>query len=78
MTALELLVAIATGQGAVMAKTRRMIGEGELALLIAKAALASTSIALSPTKVAEELGITPQGAAKKIDNAAIQEPKKTP
>ena len=72
VTAFERLSAIASGQGEVWEKARRMIGEGELALLLVKAALDGTSMNLSPTKVGEVLNIQPRSARDKIDNCAVK------
>lgn len=58
LTTLEILWGLATGSGPVVEKAREMIGEGNLALLLAKAALSGTSEGLSSTRVGEALGIT--------------------
>ena len=50
-----------------------MIGKPELALLLAKEALKNTTEILSPTTVAEVLGISQNGATDKIENCAISE-----
>jgi hypothetical protein len=50
-----------------------MIGKPELALLLAKEALKNTTEVLSPTTVAEVLGISRNGATNKIENCAISE-----
>ena len=50
-----------------------MIGKPELALLLAKEALNNTTEVLSPTTVAEVLGISRNGATNKIENCAISE-----
>jgi hypothetical protein len=68
----EILLAIASGHGPVFDKARAMIGEDELALLLAKAALAGTSLSLSPTRVAKVLKISRDGARKKTENAAVR------
>jgi len=49
-----------------------MIGKGELALLIAQEVVKNTSLSLSPTKVAEVLGMSRDGARKKVENTAIK------
>lgn len=72
MTTLEAAIAVATGQGKVCEMARGMIGEINLALIIAKGITTGTSIALSPTLVAEIAEITPAGAAKKIANTAVK------
>jgi hypothetical protein len=68
----KVLLAIASGQGPVFDKARSMIGEDELALLLATAALAGTSISLSPTRVAKVLEISRDGARKKTENTAVR------
>jgi hypothetical protein len=75
MTNVEVLIAIASGAGPVFEKARSMIGENELAILIAKAALADTSMSLSPTKVSEAIGIHRTSAQDKIDRLAVKERK---
>ena len=72
MTSLELLVEIAKGETEVFDMASRMIGKPELALLIAKAAVAGTSISLCSTRVGEVLGMTKQGAQKRIENTAVK------
>src|SRR5690349_8837119 len=52
---------------------RAMIGKPELALLLAKEGLKNTTEVLSPTTVAEVLGISRNGATNKIENCAITE-----
>jgi len=71
MTAFEQFYAIATGPGPVLERTRRMIGEENLALMLAKATISETTIELSPTRVAEEFSITAQAARKKIENTTV-------
>jgi hypothetical protein len=74
MDTFERLLAIADQETLEMVRT--MIGKPELALLIAKeAAFGTTSENLSPTKVAEVLGITPQSASKKVDATGIRKSK---
>jgi hypothetical protein len=73
MSVFEKLNAIASGQGEVFEMAREMIGKPELALMLAKAAIIGTTEELSPTAVARVLGITPQGASKKIENCAVKE-----
>jgi hypothetical protein len=70
MTPFEKLAWIATAPGSIGEKMRAMIGEGELALLLVKDALAGTSLAVSPTKVGAALKMNPRSARDKIDNAA--------
>ena len=72
MQSIEVLLTIAAGAGPVFEKVRKMIGEDELAILIAKAALADTSAKLSPTKVSEAIGIHRTTAQDKIDNLAVR------
>jgi hypothetical protein len=72
MTTTELLIWIASDPGEVAKQGREMIGSGEIALLIAKAALTGTTISLSPSKVAETLGSSRQCAHNKIENTAIK------
>jgi hypothetical protein len=72
VTPFEKLLAIASGEGEVLELARDMIGKKELALLLAKAALSNTTEDISPTVAAKVLGITRDGARKKIDNAAVR------
>jgi hypothetical protein len=72
ISTVEILFAIASGQGAVFDKARAMIGEDEIALLLAKTALAGTSLSLSPTRVANVLKISRDGARKKTENTAVR------
>jgi hypothetical protein len=71
MSAFERLLAIADEETLDLA--RAMIGKPELALLLAKEALKNTTEVLSPTAVAEVLGISRNGATNKIENCAISE-----
>ena len=71
MSAFERLLAIADEETLDLA--RAMIGKPELALLLAKEALKNTTEILSPTTVAEVLGISQNGATDKIENCAISE-----
>jgi hypothetical protein len=71
MSAFERLIAIADEETLDLA--RAMIGKPELALLLAKEALKNTTEVLSPTAVAEVLGISRNGATNKIENCAISE-----
>src|ERR1700737_544571 len=71
MSAFERLLAIADEETLDLA--RAMIGKPELALLLAKEALKNTTEVLSPTIVAEVLGISRNGATNKIENCAISE-----
>ena len=71
MSAFERLLAIAEEETLDLA--RAMIGKPELALLLAKEALKNNTEVLSPTTVAEVLGISRNGATKKIENCAISE-----
>jgi ABC-type ATPase involved in cell division len=71
MSAFERLLAIADEETLDLA--RAMIGKPELALLLAKEALKNTTEVLSPTIVAEVLGISRTGATNKIENCAIPE-----
>jgi hypothetical protein len=75
MTNIEILLAIASGGGPVFDKVRSMIGENELAILIAKTALSETSTSLSPTRVAAAIGIHRTSAQNKIDNLAVKKRK---
>jgi hypothetical protein len=68
----ESLIAVAQGEGEVFELARAMIGKAELALLIAKAAVANTTGNLSPTNVAKILEMSESGARKKIDNSAVR------
>ena len=71
MSAFERLLAIADEETLDLA--RAMIGKSELALLLAHEALKNTTEVLSPTAVAEVLGISRNGATNKIENCAISE-----
>jgi|EndMetStandDraft_2_1072991.scaffolds.fasta_scaffold486607_1 hypothetical protein len=71
MTAFEQFYAIATGSGPVLERTRRMIGEENLALMLAKATVSGTTIELSPTLVAKEFSITAPAAHKKIESITV-------
>ena len=55
-----------------MRKVVDMIGENELALLIANAAVADTSIKIRPCNVAKVIGMSDDGARKRIDNTIIR------
>lgn len=72
LNSLESLIQIATGQGEVMEMVRQMIGTAELALLIANSAVADTSIKLRPCNVASAIGMSEDGARKKIDNTIVR------
>lgn len=75
MSVFEKLDRIASGKGKVYDMARAMIGHSELALLLATEAVkGTTSEELSPTRVAEAIGITDRGARNKIFNTAIREP----
>jgi hypothetical protein len=69
---IEILLGIASGTGPVFEKARQMIGENELAILIAKTALADTSMSLSPTKVSEAIGVARTSAQDKIDRLSVR------
>jgi hypothetical protein len=71
MSGFERLLAIADEETLDLA--RAMIGKPELALLLAKEALKNTTEVLSPTAVAEVLGISRNGATNKIENYASSE-----
>src|SRR5260221_1391645 len=71
VSAFERLLAIAEEETLDLA--RAMIGKPGLALLLAKEALRNTTEVLSPTTVAEVLGISRNGAPNKIANYAIAE-----
>src|SRR5260370_5503099 len=71
MSAYERLLAISDEETLDLA--RAMSGKPELALLLAKEALKNTTEVLSPTTVAEVLGISRNGATNKIENCAIPE-----
>jgi hypothetical protein len=73
MTTFEKLLSLSTAQGEVAELARKLIGKDQLAILIAKAALANTSTSLSPTRVAETLDISRSAAADRIDAASIRE-----
>jgi response regulator of citrate/malate metabolism len=77
LSTFEKLDRIASGTGEVYEMARTMIGHAELALLLAKAALTGTSETLSATTAAEVLGMSRDGARKKIENCAIREPSKS-
>lgn len=68
----EMLAAIASSQGEVWEQARAMIGTGELALLLVKAALKDTTESPSATQVARVLGMSESGAWKKIQNIAVR------
>ena len=72
MQPIEILLTIAGGTGPVFEKARAVIGEDELALLIAKTALSETSLSLSPTRAAKVLGMSANGSRRKIDNTAVK------
>ena len=76
MQSIEVLLAIATGDGPVLDKARAMIGEDELALLIAKNALSGTSIKLSATKAAKAMPQNRTTLRDKIDRIAFKDPLK--
>ena len=67
------MLAVATGVGSVMDKTRALIGEDNLAMLIAKSALAGTSQELSPTVASEVLKISRTTAMDRIDRASVKD-----
>jgi hypothetical protein len=71
VSAFERLLAIADEETLDLA--RAMIGKPELALLLAKEALKNTNEVLSPTTVAEILGISRSGATNKIENCSVSE-----
>jgi hypothetical protein len=71
MSAFERLLAVSDEETLDLA--REMIGKPELALLLAKEALKDSTEVLSPTPVAEVLGISRNGATHKIENCAIPE-----
>ena len=71
MSAFERLLAIADEETLDVAHA--MIGKPEVALVVAKEALKNTAEVLSPTAVAEVLGISRNGATNKIENCAISE-----
>jgi hypothetical protein len=60
----------AAGTGEVYELAREM---DQLALLIAKGALADTGLSLSSTRVAQVLGMSVRGALFKVDNLAVRE-----
>jgi hypothetical protein len=70
VTPFEKLLAIASGESEVLELARDMIGKKELALLLAKAALHDTSQSLSPTRVANAMGIAARSASDRIQNCA--------
>jgi hypothetical protein len=72
VTTFEMLAQVASGQGEAWDVARSLIGPAELGLLLAKAALSNTTEDISPTVAAKVLGITRDGARKKIDNAAVR------
>jgi hypothetical protein len=75
MTTFEKLLSLADEETLRLA--RDMIGKPELALLLAKAAVQHTTKEdLSPTKVAEAIGLTDKGARNRIFNSAVREPSK--
>ncbi len=71
MSAFERLLAISDEE--ILDLARAMIGKPELALLLAKEALKTTTETLSPATVAEVLGLSRNGATNKIENCAISE-----
>jgi len=71
MTSFEKLYAIATGPGPVVETARKMIGEDQLALMIAKAAVSETTEKLSPTQVGEVLDISKSTALERIENVGF-------
>jgi hypothetical protein len=68
-----ILIEIAKGEHPAFKMAQDMIGLGELALLIAQAAVSGTTVPLSPTKVSKVLDMTVAGARKKIENCAVRE-----
>jgi hypothetical protein len=74
MAPIEILLEIAKLPGEVGDLTRSLIGNDVLAMLIAKAGLSGTSQALSPTHVAEVLGISRNTASDRIDLASVKAP----
>jgi hypothetical protein len=73
MTTFEKLLSLSTAQGEVPELARNLIGKDQLALLIAKAALANTSASLSPTRVAKALELSRSAALDRIDAASVRE-----
>jgi hypothetical protein len=67
MTSIEVLLAIAAGEGEVFEQARKMLGTEEMALAIAKATAVMAGMHLAPSKVAEVLDMTIDGARKKIE-----------
>jgi hypothetical protein len=61
---IKLLVQIAKGEADVMKMAQDTIGKGEVALLLANAAVQHTSIKLSPKRVGKVLGLTESGDAR--------------
>jgi hypothetical protein len=72
MTVFEAGLAIAGGKGEIFDTIRVMIGPDTLALAMAKSFADAAGIALSPTKVAEALGMSRNGAALAIEKAEIK------
>jgi len=73
MTPFEKLYALATGPGPVVERAREMIGEDNLALMLAKYALSETTESLSATRVGEVLDIKRQSADEKISKIGFKE-----
>lgn len=69
MTVFE--AAIAGGEGDTFDAMRAMIGTDNLALIMAKSFAEAAGFTLSPTKVAEALGMSRNGAAMAIDAAKV-------
>ncbi|HEV3210092.1 MAG TPA: hypothetical protein VGY91_07480 [Chthoniobacterales bacterium] len=73
MDAFEKLYAIATGPGDVLAKTRAIIGQDQLALALAKLALQGTTMIVSPTEAGKVLEMPKSTAANRIDAIGLKE-----
>jgi hypothetical protein len=72
MTVFEAGLAIAGGAGETFEAMRKMIGTDTLALAMAKSFAEAAGITLSPTKVAEALGMTRNGAALAIEKSGLE------
>jgi hypothetical protein len=65
----EILIEIAKGESEVFKMAQEMIGPGEVALLLAQAAVAGTTMPLSPTKVSKVLEMSVEGAREKTEGS---------
>jgi hypothetical protein len=70
MTAFERLLALADEETIIMA--RNMIGRKQLAILLAKAALAETTVDLSPTDVSKILEMPLSTVKNRVSNTGFK------